>query len=845
MEVESCAVEVCRHAASLLARLRLQRKQAHFCDCVLRHEQNAGLLYPAHRCILAASSPVLASLLSSSGALVELQESWLSDSVLAPLLDYIYTGTLPHTLNQGQYCRLLTAAGHLQMNELQESLREAWRQTEMNAVDDVSASNLKASGDPPSSPSTNSFEDPSKPSSSEVKTFDEAHKNSASMDSSRDFRQMTQQNSVQSSLLTDGVREVSGDNKEVLEDQFHSSGLMRPEAWQRYTGEELLVTCEDRGSSSSLSHPCCGAVPVICHGSRATACQLPEVCSVLPRLPAFQSPISSGIVPDTNSASSESITPSHNNLVGPHYQDSDQNEMHIVCDPRPVLNLGYKRRHHLTDQFVISHSKNLAHLPVQNHQPAHCDYFQPKTKPLVEDLVPPNKDWSSDGVHSKHQQLSCFEISHVSTATSKEEESQDWESDVSLPTEDSDTGNDSLCEDLCIEMKVKEEHGYSFTTDMNVHSRSYGDKLNRCLNMYTAEKSRTDAASGQHEFDPNIRLTAMQHRGQRMDLCLPLTTALQSGVGIPESITFLEPKQILGTKTVATPMDTGTSDAATSTKVEPYDEHPHSHCQTQEETQFSHRYSQHANSHHSLELNGGSYQAGSFSIPCQSSPKPYSFTEIPDLVDTVAQSPGLAVPCQHRSDTEEKGVGKRDRTEAVIGVPDKAHSSKVRKGTKIECFDETNGKMNVQERIFVGKDRSRRGGQVPQKARFMEAPPPATGENAVSTCPVRPAQRVPASARASMCIPSTISANRPAHVASPPAQPFQCSLCERSFSQRGSLNRHVRSHLGVRPFSCPCCPMTFSRQYRVTEHMRVHQRCALGNDFHKSADSSIRDKKHN
>ncbi|CAL9701919.1 unnamed protein product [Knipowitschia caucasica] len=68
---------------------------------------------------------------------------------------------------------------------------------------------------------------------------------------------------------------------------------------------------------------------------------------------------------------------------------------------------------------------------------------------------------------------------------------------------------------------------------------------------------------------------------------------------------------------------------------------------------------------------------------------------------------------------------------------------------------------------------------------------------------------------------------------SPMHHAFRCSLCERSFSQRGSLNRHVKSHLGVRPFPCPQCPMSFSRQYRVTEHMRVHQRSALGADCTK------------
>ncbi|KAL4640879.1 hypothetical protein GN956_G11689 [Arapaima gigas] len=56
------------------------------------------------------------------------------------------------------------------------------------------------------------------------------------------------------------------------------------------------------------------------------------------------------------------------------------------------------------------------------------------------------------------------------------------------------------------------------------------------------------------------------------------------------------------------------------------------------------------------------------------------------------------------------------------------------------------------------------------------------------------------------------------------AQQYKCTVCERAFSQRGSLNRHLRSHLGVRPYPCPRCPMTFSRQYRVLEHLRVHQR---------------------
>ncbi|TKS69908.1 DNA damage-induced apoptosis suppressor protein [Collichthys lucidus] len=115
------------HAASLLAHLNLQRQQAQFCDCVVKHRQNPGQLYPAHRCVLAASSPVLASILSSTGALMELQAPCLSGTVLALLLDYIYTGALPRS--QQQYYRLLSAASYLQMDELQESLRT---ENEMN-----------------------------------------------------------------------------------------------------------------------------------------------------------------------------------------------------------------------------------------------------------------------------------------------------------------------------------------------------------------------------------------------------------------------------------------------------------------------------------------------------------------------------------------------------------------------------------------------------------------------------------------------------------------------------------------------------------------------------------------
>uniref|UniRef100_A0A671K3J8 Hypermethylated in cancer 2 protein n=1 Tax=Sinocyclocheilus anshuiensis TaxID=1608454 RepID=A0A671K3J8_9TELE len=53
-------------------------------------------------------------------------------------------------------------------------------------------------------------------------------------------------------------------------------------------------------------------------------------------------------------------------------------------------------------------------------------------------------------------------------------------------------------------------------------------------------------------------------------------------------------------------------------------------------------------------------------------------------------------------------------------------------------------------------------------------------------------------------------------------RPFPCNICGKMFTQRGTMTRHMRSHLGLKPFACEECGMRFTRQYRLTEHMRVH-----------------------
>ena len=53
-------------------------------------------------------------------------------------------------------------------------------------------------------------------------------------------------------------------------------------------------------------------------------------------------------------------------------------------------------------------------------------------------------------------------------------------------------------------------------------------------------------------------------------------------------------------------------------------------------------------------------------------------------------------------------------------------------------------------------------------------------------------------------------------------KPFACSQCERKFSHRGLLNRHLRVHSGEKPFACSQCGKAFTRKGHLNDHLRVH-----------------------
>lgn len=53
-------------------------------------------------------------------------------------------------------------------------------------------------------------------------------------------------------------------------------------------------------------------------------------------------------------------------------------------------------------------------------------------------------------------------------------------------------------------------------------------------------------------------------------------------------------------------------------------------------------------------------------------------------------------------------------------------------------------------------------------------------------------------------------------------RPFQCSVCPRSFAQKGNYQRHLQTHTGEKPFVCTCCDKHFASNDHLKRHERSH-----------------------
>ncbi|RXG61161.1 Protein glass [Armadillidium vulgare] len=53
-------------------------------------------------------------------------------------------------------------------------------------------------------------------------------------------------------------------------------------------------------------------------------------------------------------------------------------------------------------------------------------------------------------------------------------------------------------------------------------------------------------------------------------------------------------------------------------------------------------------------------------------------------------------------------------------------------------------------------------------------------------------------------------------------KPFVCPTCQKRFTEKEDLHRHIRVHSGEKPFVCSTCSKSFTAKGVLHRHIRVH-----------------------
>lgn len=837
---------------------------------------------------MAASSPVLASILSSTGALVELEAPCLSDPILGLLFDYIYTGILPYLDNKQDYLNLLAAAQYLEMDELLNALKTT-EDTNTSGIPEVTTStnftllppgmdcyerpysgcssenkvhhftaNVELSnGAPVDSDSTClSFEDETEDTRRSCSTClsSSCDENTINNASKMAVNNCITETDVPSHNLSQSISNF-GELKEVSivcpdreKDQFHSAGAIKQETWQRSKEEEVfrMEDDEDRSYSSYpagvqenentqgektphlclrgeikanemqsntkdkshgshcsfTSSPRCGVVPVICHSSRAAMIQVSEGSTKPPHYTgsctAFlsKSTDNDDIVKEIRNPNQDCIN--NRDYIWKQNQNFEASLGHIYEDISSVPKQDHNCARYL---YMTKNNKHInneqSHIGSHNH--IHC-----------------HSEEDSNNVIQYESDHNCKDFSQIQDISKMTATKEPLHHCIVAPFTKgkSDTIIKFMYKDTCAKRKVKEEH-----------SSKCSKSTTECHNLYGSKT----------ELHQN-----------RADIVYPAPSATTESNTVKGSLSVFEQDKTLKYentsnceklyRSLAEPSESNTSQPVYSATEESYCGHLYYHCHSQSDTprpsahiqfspnfQFTPEFSPNYSKESREENDGPLFKNSSLGRSKQHSAALGKEQVV--LLDVSDKSAEMLVSYKHTSEVEKT---------CVTGFTDE---NITKTDYDPDSLDKAENKISATEGTYQGGN-VRHGASGHEGGRILTSSLTSCASACGNDCAY-----VSMSSSLSDHIPlspaTIMQTNISEHLSTHVHHPFQCSLCERSFSQRGSLNRHVRSHLGLRPFPCPQCPMTFSRQYHVMEHMRVHQRSALGNDLPKPPASSV------